>query len=247
MSNITEIFFEEGSTIIGRGTTAGSSIPFWGDTPDAWDTVVLAGQPLPGLCTLSGKGYEAKTERTKRSGQKGRTFTYQGDEPAVIDISLKMWTQAHLEEFARILDLIKPRWVTKRVKVGEVQVSISQEPGQDGFKAQGPSSFERRYTKPKYEDHKVKKDPGPVDIYHPALALFRIRSVHVLGCGLPQQGTSGVYEARIHCMEFVDPKADKGEPLTPVASYAQASSSSRQSTTEPARPTKPSTTSAVEP
>jgi hypothetical protein len=71
-----------------------------------WDTAMLAGQRLPGIC-------DVKCEKTlqidQQKGQKsdGAALVMQGVLPASIDITITIWTQ---EQWVRFLELVPGFW-----------------------------------------------------------------------------------------------------------------------------------------
>lgn len=79
--------------------------PFWGDSPESWDTVTLASTDLPGVCSVSGR-VARRVDRKTTSGRHATTVTYLGDEPAEFTITVKLWTEAHLLSFEALLDAL---------------------------------------------------------------------------------------------------------------------------------------------
>jgi hypothetical protein len=55
----------------------------------------------------------------------------------------------------------------------------------------------------------------PVDVVHPALALYNIKSVQVMVAGFPEEKGADIYEIKLKCREFF---RGSGKPTTPVAS-----------------------------
>jgi hypothetical protein len=83
--------------------------PWWEDSGDVWDTVRIAGITLPGVATVSGKGFEQRTDRRVIPGQKGKRMTTFGCDPADIEIELQLWEPEHLEGLKALIAVIKPR------------------------------------------------------------------------------------------------------------------------------------------
>ncbi len=84
---------------------AASAVPFWGEAPDAYDTVVLAGVALPGIATVKGH-IEQRVKRKTLKGSHGQTFTFQGWGAAEIAISLALWTKEHWTSFDDLVSRI---------------------------------------------------------------------------------------------------------------------------------------------
>lgn len=82
--------------------------PFWGDYPGLWDQVQLAGIILPGLARLSGD-LEHRVDRRRIPGQDGERITHLGCKPAEIEITLRMWTEEHLNAFSSLAPVLRPQ------------------------------------------------------------------------------------------------------------------------------------------
>lgn len=92
-----------------RVSSNNRSIPFWGDSPEVWDTVIFDGLPLPGTCVVGGKAYEVKTDHKKPPGTHGASVTTLGRHPAEPEFKLTLWMPEHLRNFAAIMDSFIPR------------------------------------------------------------------------------------------------------------------------------------------
>lgn len=88
-------------------TQTTGEVPFWGDSPGQWDTVVFNGSiALPGICKVSGRVVR-RVDRKKSPGKHGQTVTYLGDEAAEFEIHLQMWTAEHLDSYVNIVRKLK--------------------------------------------------------------------------------------------------------------------------------------------
>lgn len=199
--------------------SAPSGTPFWGDTPGAYDTVRFAKGSivLPGTCRVGGKGFAQKVQRDKAPGTHGSKIKQLGIQPARIDITVSMWTEDHLRAFERLIPILKEQ---RYAAVTEERSNILGTQAED-LSATDPSGFEAKglgfggvgfYTfstsLKKRTTLVVKKSvpagPKALDVYHPMLALFKIRSVMVLEVSIPEPGRDdGVWESKIECEEFV--------------------------------------------
>lgn len=70
----------------------------WEEDSALWDTVYLAGAPLPGLATVSG-AHGRKLDVKSAPGRNGARIIDKGYEPAKIEITLRMWTPEHLDDW----------------------------------------------------------------------------------------------------------------------------------------------------
>ena len=75
---------------------------------DPWDALVIAGKRAPGLVRIEGKGRAARMDRKNAPGADGATLTHNGSEPAEIDVTLVLWTQAHLDGLEALLRVLTP-------------------------------------------------------------------------------------------------------------------------------------------
>ncbi len=110
------------------------AIPFWDPVPttaegdtlafDPWDTVFLAGEQLPGICTVKGLPTLA-FDKKKAGGVDGATITVNGYLPGPIDVECMMWTAAQFTEMQRIAPKIWRRPNKKKTSAKELAVSIA--------------------------------------------------------------------------------------------------------------------------
>lgn len=159
----------------GNSKTGGQSvvtgIPFWGDSPDSWNTVVMAGRRLPGIARVGGAAFDIRVDRKAIPGEHGEHMTTLGREPCDPEIEVQLWTPGHLKDFLAIVALFMPKSQTAL--------------------------------------------PPPVDVVHPALAMFKVRSVRIMKCSFPEEKDKGVFVVKMRCREFIrgssstKPKTDK--------------------------------------
>lgn len=87
--------------------TGAGGVPFWDDSPDAWDQVVLAGIVLPGICVLTGD-IEQKVDIKKPAGSIGGRTTILGFDLAKFTVTVTLWTPAHLADWKLLMRALKP-------------------------------------------------------------------------------------------------------------------------------------------
>lgn len=208
-----------------------SGTPFWGDAPDAYDTVVLGGQALPGIVTPRGQAFSVRADKKRAAGQDGESLTVTGVDPAEFELTIRMWTPDHLKAFAAVAKLVKPRrsegksgkpTTTKsaaeiRATQGTVMAAglVDAPGGGKIFTTAGDGTgfggLDTRFGYSPPQPASVTAKPGyhltPLRIYHPFLAIFGIKACVVLGGSLPTDTGSGIYEAKLSCREFVRPKS----------------------------------------
>jgi hypothetical protein len=116
---------------IGNLTKSGDLFGY-GDGPviaeNPWDTVIINGNSLPGLCKIKGLPTLA-FDKKKGNGVDGATITVHGYLPGPIDIEVLMWTSPQFDKFLTLVSQIwrKPN---KKSKLDDLWVRISH-PGLD--------------------------------------------------------------------------------------------------------------------
>jgi hypothetical protein len=89
------------------------AIPFWDSnltdegptfSEDAWDSVFIGGEQLPGICSVKGQPTLA-FDKKKAGGVDGATITVNGYLPGPIEIEVLLWTGAQLVE----MELLTPK------------------------------------------------------------------------------------------------------------------------------------------
>lgn len=210
-----------------QGASA-SSAPFWGDQPDSWDAVYLAGVRIPGLCTVGGKGFEQRVDKKKTAGKHGAKITRTGNECADIDITVRMWTQEHLTAFEQLLKAVKPRKEVRATTTKTLPAGNRWEAYADQMVYDGASPAYRRLRESQAPAQATKTSTkviekavgGAVPIYHPALALFGISKVVVLSATLPEPSSQGEFQSRLKCIEYVEEGKSKSKVETVKSSAA---------------------------
>lgn len=89
-------------------TRSQSAIPFWGDDPDAWDTIFFAGEAAPGLAKVTGE-VKNRVDKKMLPGTNGAKMTHIGYEPAEVDVELRLWMPEQLKAFADLVKQLRPR------------------------------------------------------------------------------------------------------------------------------------------
>lgn len=78
-------------------------------TPSAaWDTVVLGGRTLPGLCSVKGKK-AGRIDKKQTPGKTGVVITHLGYEPAQVDIEMRIWTPRHWADWMGMIADFQPK------------------------------------------------------------------------------------------------------------------------------------------
>lgn len=217
--DLTKIKARSASGQVIASSTGG--VPFWGDDPTSWDTVILAGMKLPGIAKVKGRCRRGH-ERKRIAGKHGATFTFTGDEPMEFDISLKLWTAEHLRTFttfARQLKSLKPM-VSTETNVATT-VKDTQQVGYSG--SDQTTQFYTVVVDKKVNVKMKGVRANPISIIHPALAVYGVSQVFVVEFGLPEESGpegSGLFTVSLHCVEYmpnsVRENGGTNTPTTPM-------------------------------
>ncbi len=216
------------------------SVPFFSED-EQWNTVTVDGEELPGLCSVSGKGIEYHLDQKKSPGTNGSAIANMGRKSAEIEVTLRMWMPEHLETFQRILNNLRNR------KIPEFKRPPLEAGGTGGVSLGGPDrdiSFEQLsnnvYAR-QLAAHNAKYEKKlAVQIYHPVLALYKIRQVMLKVAGFPEK-RGEEWQVRLTFVEFHKSKAAVITPKgTSLASALTASTSGSPAKDEAAKPSQTS-------
>lgn len=84
-------------------------VPYWESAPLLWDTVIIGGLKMPGIARVSG-GIGRKINTQAIPGdESGGTQTDLGYDGGRATITLKFWTQEHLDTFGLFADKYRPK------------------------------------------------------------------------------------------------------------------------------------------
>lgn len=217
---------EKAREVIASATTAGGT-SFWGKYPQDYQHVIFGkGLRLPGTCKVSGTGFEQRLKRDQPAGTHGHSVKQLGIQPSKFDIRIQLWTEEQLEDFARLIPVLKQQRykTTKQVEsVGftgldpfaDTSRNLSTRLNEHGFvPIQNQSTVDPIFneaaritpTTKVIKNVSVPVGPAPIAVYHPMLALFKIRMVHIVSVSLPEptSGDPGIWECVIKCEEFVE-------------------------------------------
>lgn len=193
--------------------SASGGVPFWGDAPESWDTVSIAGWKLPGICRVTGR-VKRRVDSKKAAGVNGKRVTYVSDDVAQFSVTVRLWTADHLKTYENLLKFLR-------------SLVLSSSEGA----ALSTGAAERLIDQRQKALPDSSKFPlVPVEIRHPALDLLRIKAAHVMEYGLPApdgEAAEGIYLATIEFEEYVpDSIGKRGKVKTPRGAV-DASISSR--------------------
>jgi len=203
-----------------------AGVPWWGDKPDVWDSFLIAGFRLPGIAKVTGSGFKQRCDRKKTAGQNASRLTLLGEEGAEFDVVLAMWTSDHLATFENLVPVLKPRYPKPQPPAataadyagrGYGGLSFLAPSGQRvGFLTTTPAAVPGKLTTGYQQQDKFvgfgalgqksktadAGGPKPLDVHHPKLKLFGIKSAYCLEAGLPEEASNGTYTVKLRMLEF---------------------------------------------
>ena len=172
----------------------------------AWDTVTIGGLRLAGVCDVKGVA-AIELEKKKVKGRNGSTLLILGNQPALFEVSVLMWTK---EQWEWNQGVINELWILPQREPQKTKTVIGK--GADGKK-----------VSVKVRD---KTRPG-LDVDHPALQSVGISKCIVQAIRLPEPGTEAQTKVvRFSCVEHREPtkrdasKKAKGTKPGRVKEYA---------------------------
>jgi hypothetical protein len=225
-----------------------ASIPFWDDqlSGDAafaldpsnfnrspWDTVSIAGIPLPGLCRVEpGTRRKKRLDKKAAKGRDGATITFQGYECSEIIVKCRIWTQEQLQALGQMMPVLIPPAPGTQIPVTVTETKVTESGG-----------FKVTSTKTSTQNATVQSQAVTgVQIYHPSLALLGINSV-VIESVSPLFPTSvkGQWEMDIRCAQFIpSAKGNNTSTATGTQNYGNNIQTAIQANPESIRPKLPS-------
>lgn len=88
--------------------------------PEAYDVVMIAGQPTPGLAQIVGAGSPRTWDKRKGMGLSGAWLFYMGDDLAEFSIVLQIWTEEQWAAWEKFQPLLQKPPIGTRPKALEV-------------------------------------------------------------------------------------------------------------------------------
>lgn len=157
-----------------------SGLPFWGESPELWDTVAIGGVEIPGLCRISGTGARVRSDKKRAAGRDGANVAMLGLDIVAFSIEVRMWREEHLTAFQDIIAMAKPK--KRPIRKVESKESVNH------------------HTE--ITSRVVGYDLVPLEVSHPALELFGITQCTIQSIAIPVEQTPGLWVSTIQCDEF---------------------------------------------
>lgn len=93
----------------GNNAMPANGVPYWAESADAWNTLIIAGRRFPGIVKVGGKAFEVRADKKKKAGTSGEKLTKLGREVAEPEFTIQLWTKEHLDQYVEIVRLFTPR------------------------------------------------------------------------------------------------------------------------------------------
>ncbi len=196
-------------------TTGGITRGGFQAPPTRWD-VVLYGptlKPLPGMAEILRCTPSIRRDGKRGPGTDGEVPTVFGNNPVTFDFSLAIWSPEQLEALANeALPVLFP---------GKGQPILKSAPTESVGGFSGASGYTGASTLVTTQSHVVGYRRVPVLLSHPALDIWRVRSVIVESVNGPRKwrGKNDIFEWSFHCVEFHPARQRKSD--TPTGPQAQ--------------------------
>ncbi len=159
------------------------------DTPDLWDSIILAGIKSPGIAEVTGGDREFGWEAKKSQGSDGATTTQGGAGLAKPKVKFLLWKEpGKVDHFEAWNMVFLPLLHSSQKAVAAKKTTTTQVVAHAG------------------------KPPHALDIYHPDLAANGIRSVVVDNIGQLVDEGKGLSSCAVSFLEFRPPKPAGGTP-----------------------------------
>lgn len=178
-----------------------SGLPFWGESPELWDTVAIGGVEIPGLCRISGTGARVRSDKKRAAGRDGANVAMLGLDIVAFSIEVRMWREEHLTAFQDIIAMAKPKKrPIRKTEVKEIKEYLIPYIAGDPFNERDREQSAVVHTE--ISSRIVGYDLVPLEISHPALELFGITQCTIKSISIPVEQSPGLWVSTIQCDEF---------------------------------------------
>jgi len=222
---------------------------FWDDSPELWDTVTLAGAPLPGVARVTG-AHGRKLDVKSAPGRNGARIVDKGYEPAKVEIALKLWTKEQLDAWRAIAPTLTFRreppstsartGARARGKVEEaalsdarallevnviqsVSTSLANSGVTDETKITAEINRELANASGGTRSQRARRlERHDVEISHPALDTIGVQRVYIEKVSAIAPVSPGVYEVKISAVESRAPTASSSRSVSGSTTAGQS-------------------------
>ncbi len=201
------------------------SVPFWEETPEAWDTLYLGGRAVPGIASVTGRAARKMDTRSPPNAD-GARVRDRGYEPAQVEVEVRVHTAGQLEALETFLEEIQPRRIPPATRSG----SSSAQRQRDALAADiglNPNAADQQSVRTRLADLERRADAEraaaaqpqprgqrtPYDVVHPGLALLGIRKAYVTAATIPEI-RGGELVTRISLLEWTETPTPAPRPTT---------------------------------
>lgn len=213
-------------------------LQFWSEPEDrdgkltVWSTCKIDGQFFPGVDSLDDPGAciavpkarrELVTDKLKPVNRSNSSLVWRGYKPAMIEITVRVWTIAQWRALLQYLPTINPSRKITRTMTTQRTVTVAGPPAPvvvaDEKVGASVKEAGAAPTGKTTEAHSIEQIPAHA-IEHPDLALLGIASCYFTAIETPEAPEDGgVRTIKIHATEIV--RGTKGAPARSVATTSQ--------------------------
>lgn len=247
---------------------AGNNAPSWVEAPELWDVVSIAGKKFPCVDVPTFK-HKRKKDHKSAQGTNGATVTDTGEGITEVVIPITLFTAEHWSALRSVIGLVNPKLPppapsTSSNTPDNFYIRTPYGAGYDTPAVTvplvaSPSGLETELTTTQVELATQKRNYvasteaataaqtqaarekalAPVSVYHPALAAYGIRAIHVVEVGSPKRVKPGVYEVQVQGTKHVNDKAastttpKSAKPDTSITSIRLAADLAAAPSTKP--------------
>lgn len=184
---------------------------FWGEdyATNTWDTVIIAGQKLPGICKVTATP-SRMVEKQKPNGRDAAALILRGYQQPDIEIEMTIWTPSHNGIWSGIVAQLwqKPNKSSvfeepKENPAPQVGASKTVVQAAAVEKANNANEIIKREQRA-IQASKAATIENAVSIYHPALGPFGISNVIIESISTPVDGAEPQTKVvKIKCIEHI--------------------------------------------
>lgn len=113
-------------------------------TPDAYDTAIVSGVQMPGLCIIEGASDPRKWDEKKGHGVSGATIVYTGDGLCKFTLIVRLWNEGHFIDWQEARKVFSSKPLTKNPKALQIYHPYLEELGVSSVQVEEIGQMEQK-------------------------------------------------------------------------------------------------------